>query len=329
MPALTLPLRRFGLSRFRRKARVAVNEFELIRQFFDRRLDQSDVIIGVGDDGAVLRPADGEDQVQVIDTLVEGVHFPSGTDAFDVGYRVVAVNVSDIAAMGARPQWMTLALTLSEAKETWLAAFSSGLFTAAEEYGVRLVGGDTTRGQSLVVTVAISGAIARNSAIPRTGARPGDAVFVSGTLGDAAAGLSLLQGSGQNSFLQRRFLRPTARTAIGQSLVGHATAMIDVSDGFVGDLEKLLNSSRVGAQIEIERLPLSTAMREQFNSCDAREFALYGGDDYELCFAASARAVKHIAGITEVGVVTAAEELILTFEGKVVPTAGSGYRHFT
>ncbi len=306
-----------------------MDEFELIKRYFDQHENQGGVIIGVGDDGAVLRPSDGCDQVQVIDTLVEGVHFPDSIEACDIGYRAVAVNISDVAAMGARPTWMTLALTLPTVDEAWLQGFSTGLFAAAEEYKVRLVGGDTTRGDTLVISVAATGEVLRGAAISRCGANDGDAVFVTGTLGDAAAGLSLLQSDEHDSFLEQRFLRPTARVAVGTALAGCATAMIDISDGFAGDLAKLLRASDVGASIEIDSLPLSAALRDRFDTDQRYDFALRGGDDYELCFTAKESAVRHLDGITKVGAITAKRDMTLTLNGNVVPLVDSGYRHFS
>jgi thiamine-monophosphate kinase len=180
-----------------------MDEFDLIRRYFDRQHDSSGVVIGIGDDGAILQPDPDKQQIHVIDTLVEGVHFPAGTRPFDIGYRVVAVNLSDIAAMGGRPRWMTLALTLSDADDQWLESFSEGLFDAAGEHDVRLVGGDTTRGPVITVTVTIIGEVDADRALLRSGAQAGDGVFVTGTLGDAAAGLQLLQAGEPSGVLHR------------------------------------------------------------------------------------------------------------------------------
>ena len=305
-----------------------MNEFELIRHYFDRRQSVPGVIVGVGDDGAVLAPDPNTDQCQVIDTLVEGVHFPVGTDPADIAYRSVVVNLSDIAAMGGRPRWMTLALTLTDASESWLGAFSSGLFAAADKYNVVLVGGDTTRGDSVVVTIAMSGEVEKGCALLRSGATPGDTIFVTGTPGDAAAGLALLQQREANEYLVGRFLRPTPRLETGRKLVGKASAVIDISDGLVGDLGKLLRASGAGAEISIDRLPLSDALRARFDVDKQRRFALTGGDDYELCFAANADSVVELAGITAIGKVTESTALLCLLNGDVVEVDDSGYRHF-
>lgn len=309
-----------------RYKQTLVDEFALIRRFFSRDTEAADV--GVGDDGAVLTPEPGLQQVQVIDTLVEGVHFPANIAAADVGYRAVAVNLSDVAAMGARPRWMTLALTLWDKDELWVEDFAAGLFAAADEHGVTLIGGDTTQGDSVVVSVHITADIERDTALLRSGAQAGDTVFVTGTVGDAAAGLQLLQNDEHDEFLVQRFLRPAARVATGRALRGNAHAAIDLSDGLVADLSKLLEAGGVGANIDVERLPLSAAMRKRFSDEERRRFALTGGDDYELCFTANADAVSHIDNITAIGQVI--EEPVLTClqDGVVVDVDAAGYRHF-
>jgi thiamine-monophosphate kinase len=305
-----------------------VNEFELINRYFRRTAAAPGVVVGIGDDGAVLAPDATKQQIQVIDTLVEGVHFPPQMNAADIAYRAVAVNLSDIAAMGAEPRWMTLALTLSSADDEWLESFARGLFEAADEHQVSLIGGDTTSGQAVVVTVAISGEVEPGRALLRSAARAGDSIYVTGTVGDAAAGLQLLQRGESDDFLSSRFLRPTPRIAIGRALVGVATAAIDVSDGLAGDLQKLLLASGVGAEIEIATLPLSDALRARFDREQQLQFALQGGDDYELCFTSSDPAVDRIAGVTRIGHVTAGTELVFHHHGDVVEVDASGYRHF-
>lgn len=305
-----------------------MNEFELIRSYFDREQSAPGVVTGVGDDGAVLAPDPDTDQLQVIDTLVEGVHFPVGTNPADIAYRCVAVNLSDIAAMGGWPRWMTLALTLTDASEQWLSAFSTGLFAAADQYAVALVGGDTTRGDSVVVTIAMSGEVEKGCALLRSGAIPGDTIYVTGTPGDAAAGLALLQQNEANEYLVGRFLRPTPRLETGRALIGKASAVIDISDGLLGDLRKLLQASGTGAEISIDKLPLSEELRTRFDVDKQRRFALTGGDDYELCFTANEDSVAALVGITAIGTVTDAVELICLLDGDVVEVDDSGYRHF-
>ena len=305
-----------------------MDEFELIARYFSGHDEGRGVVVGVGDDGALLAPTPGLEQVQVIDTIVEHVHFPASIRPEDIGYRVVAVNVSDVAAMGAAPRWMTLALTLSGQDEAWVAAFARGLIEAAAPWRIALVGGDTTSGETLVATVHMTGEVAPGTALLRSGARPGDTVFVTGTLGDAAAGLSLIESGDDDPDLVARFLRPTPRVSTGLALAGRASAAIDVSDGLAGDLAKLLAASRVGADIDVERIPRSAALHARFSPAECERFALTGGDDYELCFTADPARVADVPGITPIGVVTATPGLVCRRGERIVEVDDSGYRHF-
>ena len=307
-----------------------MDEFELIQRYFVRKDDASGVITGIGDDGAVLRPDPGHELISVIDTLVAGVHFPGEIAAADLGYRVVAVNLSDIAAMGGRPRWMTLALTMPDSSEKWISEFAQGLHEAAAEHDVSLVGGDTTRGDEVVVTVQITGDVAEGTAILRSGASIGDTIFVTGTVGDAAAGLSLLSAGSHDDYLSGRFLRPNARVDYGRTLAGVATAAIDLSDGLFGDLQKLLTASGVGGEVNLENLPISNALNAAFSRKEQRRFALSGGDDYELCFTAAgeaAPAAKDLR-VTAIGTVIEGQKLICHDASGIVEFDDSGYRHF-
>ena len=307
-----------------------MDEFQLIQRYFVRANEASGVITGIGDDGAVLRPDAGFDLVTVIDTLVEGVHFPADLDAAVIAYRAVAVNLSDIAAMGARPRWMTIALTLSQADEAWLGAFAAGLFSAASEHDVALVGGDMTSGEQTVVSVQITGDIAKDAAILRSGASPGDTIYVTGTVGDAAAGLELTLAGRSDKYLQSRFCRPTARVRYGQLLCGVASAAIDVSDGLFGDLGKLLAASNVGAEIDLCNLPLSDALQANFDPDSQRRLALSGGDDYELCFTAAGKSLPDAEDllVTPLGRVTSGDSIVCRDERGIVEYDDSGYLHF-
>lgn len=306
-----------------------MDEFELIRRYFDRGVASDGTVIGIGDDGAVLTATPGKQQVIVIDTLVEGVHFPKDLGPADIGYRVVAVNLSDIAAMGGVPRWMTLALSMPRADESWLQLFSEGLLAAAAEYGVALVGGDTTAAPQVVTTVQMTGEIDEGKAILRSGARPGDRIYVTGTVGDAAAGLHGLVHGQPEKELVNRFARPSPRVRFGQALVGVATAAIDLSDGLYGDLQKLLQASGVGAEIQLDRLPVSEALASAFDPERQRSFALAGGDDYELCFTARDEVPDPgVMQLTEIGTVTDSGNLVCLQRGDVVPFDDSGYRHF-
>lgn len=308
----------------------SVDEFELIRRYFQRQMQSPEIITGIGDDGAVVRPPPGKELVTVIDTLVAGTHFPVAMDAADIGYRVVAVNLSDMAAMGARPRWMTLALTLVDAEASWLERFADGLHEAASEWDVQLVGGDTTRGDNLVVSVQMTGDVEPGHAIHRSGAQVGDTIYVTGTLGDAAAGLDRIDAANSGDYLFARFARPSARVAAGLALAGIANAAIDVSDGLVADLSKVLEASDVGADVDIDRLPLSKALIDAAGPERALRLALGGGDDYELCFTMpeSELPSEFPCPVTTIGRVTDSGQLVCLAQGVVVPFDDSGYRHF-
>jgi thiamine-monophosphate kinase len=307
-----------------------VDEFELIERYFARHGETRDVVVGIGDDGAVLKPDPDRELVTVIDTLVSRVHFPSSIDAYHLGYRAVAVNLSDIAAMGARPLWMTLALTLDDANPDWLEKFAAGLFAAANEHDVALVGGDTTSGENVVVSVQITGDIEPGRALLRSGAVPGDTIYVTGSVGDAAGGLACIESDRASEYLEQRFLEPTARVECGRKLIGVASAAIDISDGLYGDLHKLLAASGVGADVDLDAVPVSAELREQFGADEVRQFALGGGDDYELCFTSAEDIPKTLAGVavTAIGTVNASGQLTLRDQTGVVPFEDSGYLHF-
>lgn len=306
-----------------------MDEFELIRRYFERATEANGVVVGIGDDGAVITPAPGREQVVVIDTLVEGVHFPKKFNPADIGYRAVAVNLSDIAAMGATPRWMTLALSMPSADEAWLTAFAEGLHYAAYEYGVTLIGGDTTSAPQVVVTVQITGDVETGRALRRSGARPGDEIYVTGTIGDAAAGLDgLLHGRAVKELVSR-FARPSARVAYGQQLAGIASSAIDISDGMHGDLNKLLFASGVGAEIDLACLPLSDVLHEHYGPERLLSLALAGGDDYELLFTAPGPLPDPgIVPVTRIGTITESAGLVYRLRDEIVPFDDTGYRHF-
>jgi len=318
---------------------MSMGEFEIIRRYFSRDPADPGVIVGVGDDGAVLAPGPGRELVAVVDTLVDGVHYPRGMDASDVGWRAVAVNLSDIAAMAAVPRWMTLALTLREADPEWLDGFARGLYAAAEAHGLALVGGDTTRGDQTVISVTVLGELEAGRALTRAGANVGDDVYVSGTTGEAAAGLRLLQGGADPSpageRLAQRFRRPEPRLLLGGRLSGVASAAIDVSDGLHDDLGKLLEASGRGAVVDIDRLPISADLAGLFAD-DAPVLALAGGDDYELCFTAPPDTADAVAeagraggvAVTCIGRVTARAGIECRRAGRKVNLDLAGFDHF-
>ncbi len=271
-----------------------MNEFDLIRRYFaGRGVRRDDVPLGIGDDAALLTPPLSQLLAVTVDTLHSGVHFDAGIPAADLGHKALAVNLSDLAAMGAEPAWATLALSLPQVDEAWLTAFAEGFFALAERHGVQLVGGDTTRGP-LSVTVQVQGFVPQEKALTRCGARPGDHVFVTGSLGDAGAGLAIEQGRLEFTgppadFLLARLHRPTPRVGAGLGLRGLATAAIDISDGLAQDLGHILTASGVGAVLDIDHLPLSNALLASGIDRPWR-LAVSAGDDYELCFTVPADA---------------------------------------
>jgi thiamine-monophosphate kinase len=320
---------------------MALTETSLIERYFrGAGAQRGDVKLGIGDDGAILTVPAGSELIATTDTLVAGVHFPERCPAASIGHRALAVNLSDLAAMGARPAWALLALTLPQAQEAWLEEFSAGLGALAREHRVALVGGDTTRGP-LCVTLELLGFVPQGAALRRSGGRPGDVLFVSGSPGDAAAGLALEQRrldapAEARDYLRERFLLPSPRVALGEALREFASACIDVSDGLLGDAGKLAHASGVAVELQFEDLPVSEALLAAFDEVRARELALTGGDDYELCFAVpEAKLAQLLAqlppqrwGYTRIGALHAGSGARVMRAGTVMEFSHSGYQHF-
>ncbi len=267
---------------------MPLDEFSLIETFFRRpAAPAAGVLAGIGDDCALLDGGAAGVLAVTTDTLVADIHFPAQASAFDIGQRALRVNLSDLAAMGAVPRWFLLALTLPAADEDWLRAFSAGLFAVADAHGCALVGGDTTRGP-LAVTITALSAVPENVALRRSGAGTGDLVFVTGELGGAAAALADMTATGAcsavDAALNARYWYPEPRLREGVALRGIASAAIDLSDGLVADLGHVARASGVAAELELEKLPLCGAALARFGSDQTRDWALSGGDDYELCF---------------------------------------------
>lgn len=314
-------------------------EFDLIERI--RRhteVHRDDVIEGIGDDAAVVAVPTGRELAIAVDTLVEGVHFPPGTSAADIGWKALAVNLSDLAAMGATPAWALLALTTPGGDEAFFDGLASGFAELATPYRLALIGGDTTRGP-LTVTVAVHGFTTPGEALLRSGARVGDVVMVTGTLGDAAAGLRCLAEADASPYavLVDRLNRPTPRVSAGQALRGVATACIDISDGLVADLGHICMASGVGIDIEAPLLPRSSALLTHFTEADALDFALGGGDDYELCFTVPADRAGELSstmarlgcGATRIGrVVEGSGVRVLDERGGVHEPSRTGWNHF-
>ena len=316
-----------------------MTEFDLIRRYFTRATPSA--LLGIGDDAALLKVSDGNVLAVSCDMLASGTHFFPDADPFLLGHKTLAVNLSDMAAMGATPRWATLAIALPDADETWLERFSAGFFALAQQYGVELIGGDTTRGP-LNLCVTILGEVPAQQALQRSGAQHGDEIWVSGTLGDAALALAHLQErialSGEELAACAQVLhQPQPRVALGLALRGIASSAIDISDGLLADLGHILDASHAAAEIGLALLPVSAVMRAYVELPLGKQCALSGGDDYELCF--TAPAVRH-ADITGI---SARLGLPLTCIGKIVAGRGcivhdaagnrlnlgsGGYEHF-
>lgn len=302
-------------------------EFSIIDTYFNRK-NQDSVDLGVGDDSALLTPPPQQQLVICADTLVAGRHFPLDTNPHSIGWKSVAVNLSDIAAMGAKPQSILLALSLPQIDHDWLKAFSQGLYDCCDQFGVSLIGGDTTQSPHLTLSVTALGWVDIGKAVPRSGAQVGDLLCVSGTVGDAAFALNHLGHP-----LQQRLDYPTPRCALGQHLKGLAHSMIDVSDGLAQDLGHILKASNKGAILNLEHLPLASALQSLSHE-QQWQYALAGGDDYELCFTISphnyALLLQHSLDvqITTIGTITKTQTLSFQHHGQDLMLNLNGYQHF-
>lgn len=316
---------------------MKLDEFAIIKNYFQKNHHKrGDVIVDSGDDCAVLMPPEGQELLMTIDTMVVGRHFLPSIDPADLAYKAVAVSLSDVASMGGQPAWMLATLSIEVAEDLWLKRFAEGLFTILQEFGVAMVGGDLTRGP-LSITTQATGFIPKGQALLRSGAKVGDKIFVTGTLGDA--GLALADQLGQLTLdpisklgVYPKLLRPTPRVAEGLALRKVASAAIDISDGFAADLSHILKQSGVGAKVFVDSLPLSSAL-QALPQDQARQLALSAGDDYELCFTVppeQAVKIKTLVPLaTYVGDIVAKSGIeFLTNDGKVYHSDASGYLHF-
>ncbi|GGB55855.1 thiamine-phosphate kinase [Shewanella inventionis] len=318
-----------------------MKEFQLIEHYFrNKGQKRRDVELSIGDDCALVNPADNKSIAISCDTLVENVHFLSDMPAHALGYKSLAVNLSDLAAMGAEPAWFTLALTMPSVDESWLASFSTGLFEIAEYYGIALIGGDTTRGPRST-SITINGQVIKGTALTRSGAKNGDWIYVTGTLGDSALGLDVLRGvksvyTEDKEYLINRHYYPTPRVLAGQALRTLATSAIDLSDGLVSDIAHVLKASKVGAIIDVNLIPLSNSLKANLSREDALSYALTGGEDYELLFTvpesqrgAIDTALIH-AGVkfVKIGQICAGDKLKFVDDGKAFIPVSRVFEHF-
>jgi thiamine-monophosphate kinase len=318
-----------------------MKEFELIKHFFTKQaVKRKDVELGIGDDCAVLAPIENQNIVVTTDTLVAGVHFPHQTDAKAIGHKAVAVNLSDIAAMGAKPSWLSLAITLPEVNELWIKDFCTGVFELCDFYNVELIGGDTTQGP-LSITITAQGITPQDSYLQRSGAKAGDWLYVTGELGDAALALQHITGKVDIEAQAFKVIRtkldyPKPRVLAGQMLREYASSAIDLSDGLIADLGHLCQASNVGASLVLDALPLSTIMRDSLLQDDAIKLALSGGDDYELLFTVSEdnkvgmeTAMSHAGTpVSCIGQLNASHTITTTLNNKPISINTEGFEHF-
>jgi len=319
-----------------------MKEFELIKNYFtEQPVNRKDVVLGIGDDCAVCAPTERQNIAVTTDTLVAGVHFPENTPARAIGHKVIAVNLSDLAAMGAEPSWLSIAVTLPEMNEEWVGEFCAGMFELCEYYNVQLVGGDTTQGP-LTITVTAQGLIPVDKQVTRSGAKAGDWLYVTGELGDAALALEHYYGKIQLSKdvkdqVQTKLDYPKPQVLAGQTLREYASSAIDLSDGLISDLEHICTASNVGANVVLDDIPISNALYDTLGQEKAVELALKGGDDYQLLFSVSEdnkvgmeTALANVGvTITCIGQLNMTGKITTTLNAKPVQIHGKGFEHFS
>ena len=317
------------------------SEFDIIRQYFILDNFRDDVVLGIGDDAAVLTIPPEHELVQSVDTLVAGVHFPIETSPENIAYKALAVNLSDMAAMGAEPAWFTLAITLPDDNEAWLKSFSESLSSIAKQYNVQLVGGDTTHGP-LCISITINGFVPKGKALTRNNAQVSDKIYVSGTIGDAALALAAWQEQcllrdESISFLNDRLNKPTPQINLGLLLREYASSCIDISDGLIADLEHILECSNVGAKIIFENIPVSREFNKNLTDIElVTPLVLSGGDDYELCFTIpidkqiefESVILKNKIAVTCIGEIESKSGIRCLLNNKEIKTQKIGFQHF-
>ena len=308
-----------------------MNEFDLIEKYFNWK-QANKIELSVGDDCALISIDANYQLATSVDTLIEGVHFPQETSPADIAHKALAVNLSDLAAMGATPKYFTLALTLPEFDQHWLEQFSSSLKSLSDEYQINLVGGDTTKGK-LSITINVTGTVPSGQALLRSSAKVGDAIFVSNVIGDAAlAWQQIQQEISPSKELLKQFNMPNPQVSLGQALLGVANACIDISDGLEQDLGHILFSSNVGASINLADIPLSQELSNHLEKTNDWCLPLAGGDDYQLCFSVPEARIDDLKKIeidlgitlTKIGVITKNQNLKIVGFDKTCQS----YQHF-
>jgi len=319
-----------------------MKEFDIIKRYFTEQVvRRKDVVLGIGDDCALIQTSERNNIAVTTDTLVAGVHFPLATPARAIGHKSIAVSLSDLAAMGAEPTWVSLALTLPEVDEVWLSEFCAGIFELCEYYNVQLIGGDTTQGP-LSITVTAQGLTPVDKHISRSGAKAGDWLYVTGDIGDAALALQALEGKVQveqvfKDQILTKLDYPKPRVLAGQALREYATSAIDLSDGLIADLAHICKASSVGANIVLDDLPISTILNDTLGHENAVNLALSGGDDYELLFTVAednkvgmeTTLANSGIKITCIGQLNGSESITTTFNSVPVPISSAGFEHFS
>lgn len=313
-----------------------MTEFDLIYKLINTQsINREDVLTGIGDDCAILSVPEGHSLAVSMDTLVEGVHFPESVSAFSIGYKSLAVNLSDLASTGAEPAWVTLSLTMPSADESWITEFVKGLFTLANKYNVQLIGGDTCSGP-LSVTIQAHGFVKKP--LLRSGAKPGDLIFISGSIGDASLGLRSYNGEDNISEkCINRLNQPEPRIELGIALAGIATSCIDISDGFISDLGHICKQSSCGAEVRLNDLPVSVDYKKYFNDQPDYSNVISFGDDYELCFTIDSKNKMKIPNVSKkinisltcVGEITDSNTIKFLDENNVeLNLSNKGFEHF-
>jgi len=312
-------------------------EFDLIRRIAAKVSPRQETRLGIGDDCALVQIPQGHELAITVDTMVEGTHFLKGTNPRHLGHKLLAVNLSDLAAMGAEPLWCTLALTLPDLDPIWIEAFLEGFFNLAKSHHIEVIGGDTTQGPR-AMTVQALGKIPTGEALRRSHAKVGDLIYISGPLGGAGLGLKMRQNltTIQDKAAIDALECPTPRTALGQALRGIAHACIDISDGLLADLGHILNSSEVGATIDIEAIPLLASVKSYCTATGDMEFPLTSGDDYELCFTVPSDQRGRVDSLLKqhqlegrvIGEIVKNKGLHVLQGGQPLLLKGKGYEHF-
>jgi len=311
---------------------MALTEFSLIQRFFtQQRVTNSTTTLGIGDDCALLSIPEGFQLAVTTDSMVENVHFFAGADPEQLGYKLLAVNLSDLASMGAKPLSVTLAISLPSVDEAWMSSFAKGFLNLAEQYSVDLIGGDTTSGP-LTLTVQALGLVPKGKGLRRSTAKPGDLIYLTGNIGDAGLGLKIKHGfaCSDSELPLARFNRPKPQVEVGLALLNIANACIDISDGLLADLGHILAQSQVGARLDWELLPLSEAVQSYIIKTGDWSMPLIAGDDYELCFTVSPeKSALLTIPCTQIGVIEADPKLRLYKSGQLQSLTSKGYEHFS